>query len=114
MLSAASRFQLAADDTRLPEVVELAGVLIEMTEEMIALIDCLETRDAARFRLERIEHLERRGDAVFQRGLATLFDGDYEPLEVIKLKDVLQSLEGSCNAVEVVSDVVESILVKTS
>ena len=40
--------------------------------------------------------------------------GDYEPLEVIKLKDVLQSLEGSCNAVEDVSDVVESILVKNS
>jgi len=53
-------------------------------------------------------------DAAYRRGLARLFDGDYEPLEVIKLKDVLQSLEGSCNAVEDVSDVVESILVKNS
>ncbi|MCB1257200.1 MAG: DUF47 family protein [Microthrixaceae bacterium] len=114
MFTAASRFELAERDRRLPEVVELAAVVVEMTDEMIALINCLETRDGARFRLERIEHLERRADSVFQRGLATLFNGDYEPLEVIKLKDVLQSLENSCNAVEVVSDVVESILVKTS
>lgn len=114
MLTAASRFELAEKDTRLPEVVELAAVVVDMTDEMTALIGCLEKRDGARFRLERIEHLERRADAVFQRGLATLFSGEYEPLEVIKLKDVLQALEDSCNAVEVVSDVVESILVKTS
>ncbi|MCB0976454.1 MAG: DUF47 family protein [Acidimicrobiales bacterium] len=114
MLSAASRFQLVATDKRPDEMIEMASVLVEMTDEMVSLIDCLEARDGARFRLERIENLERRADSVFQRGLATLFGGEYEALEVIKLKDVLHSLEGSCNAVEVVSDVVESILVKTS
>lgn len=114
MFRASSRFELAVNDRRLPEVTELAQVLVEMTDEMILLIDCLEARDGARFRLERIEHLERKADAVFQRGLARLFNGDFEPLEVMKLKDVLQSVEDSCNAVEVVSDVVESILVKTS
>ena len=71
-------------------------------------------KDGARFRLERIEHLERQGDAIYQRGIAGLFNGDYEALEVIKLKDLLHSLEGSCNAVEDVSDVIESILVKNS
>lgn len=114
MFRASSRFQLAVDDRRLPEVSDIAGVLVEMTDEMILLIDCLQAKNGARFRLERIEHLERRADSVFQSGLARLFNGDYEPLEVLKLKDVLQSVEDSCNAVEVVSDVVESILVKTS
>lgn len=114
MFRASSRFQLAVNDRRLPEVADIAEVLVEMTDEMIVLIDCLQAKDGARFRLERIEHLERRADSVFQQGLARLFNGDYEPLEVLKLKDVLQSVEDSCNAVEVVSDVVESILVKTS
>ena len=65
---------------------ELAEVLVTMTEEMVALLDCLQTKKGARYRLERIEHLERQGDAIFQRGLARLFSGEYEALEVIKLE----------------------------
>ena len=38
----------------------------------------------------------------------------YEALEVIKWKDTVQSLESAINAIEDVSDVVESILVKES
>jgi predicted phosphate transport protein (TIGR00153 family) len=114
MFSAASLLQLAEHDQRLPELQELADVIVSMTDEMLALIDCLPTNDGARFRLERIEHLERTADAIYQKGLARLFNGEYEPLEVIMLKDIVQSLEGSCNAIEDVSDVVESILVKNS
>lgn len=114
MFSAASVLQLAHGDPRPPELHELAELVVTMCDEMVALIECMETKDGARFRLERIEHLERQADAVYQRGLARLFDGSYEALEVIKMKDVLHSLEGSCNAVEDVSDVVESIMVKNS
>ena len=114
MFAAASLLQLADPGRRLPELRELADVVVTMTDEMVELIGCLRATDGARFRLERIEHLERQGDAIYQRGLARLFDGTYEPLEVIKLKDIVKSLEDSCNAVEDVSDVVESILVKNS
>lgn len=114
MFIAGSRLQLVDGDPELPQLGEFAEVIIEMTDEMRELMDCLEVRDGARFRLERIDHLERRADAIFQRGLVQLFDGGYEAIEVIKLKDILESLEGACNAIEDVSDVVESILVKTS
>jgi hypothetical protein len=114
MFSAATVLQLARNDRRPPELQEIADVIVIMCDEMLALIDCLDSKDGARFRLERIEHLERQGDAIYQRGLASLFNGEYEALEVIKLKDILQSLESSCNAVEDVGDVVESILVKNS
>jgi hypothetical protein len=114
MFSAATVLQLARNDQRPPELQEIADVIVIMCDEMLALIGCLESKDGARFRLERIENLERQGDAIYQRGLASLFNGAYEPLEVIKLKDILQSLESSCNAVEDVGDVVESILVKNS
>jgi predicted phosphate transport protein (TIGR00153 family) len=114
MFSAATVLQLARNDRRPPELQEISEVIVTMCDEMLELIDCLETKEGARFRLERIEHLERQGDAIYQRGLASLFSGGYEALEVIKLKDILHSLEGSCNAVEDVSDVVESILVKNS
>jgi predicted phosphate transport protein (TIGR00153 family) len=114
MFAAASLLQLSDGEERPPELEELAEVLVTMTEEMVALLDCLQTKKGARYRLERIEHLERQGDAIFQRGLARLFSGEYEALEVIKWKDTVQSLESAINAIEDVSDVVESILVKES
>ena len=46
--------------------------------------------------------------------MARLFSGEYEAIEVIKWKDIVQALEDSLNAIEDVSDVVESILVKNS
>jgi predicted phosphate transport protein (TIGR00153 family) len=104
-------------DEPLPDLVELgelAETLIAMTEEMVALMACMKTGEGARFRLERIEHLERQGDAMFRRGMARLYGGDYEAIDVIKWKDIVAALEESINAVEDVSDVVESVLVKSS
>lgn len=114
MLAAASLMQIARVDKPLPEVLELTELLVAMAEELAALIEAMRSKEGARFRLERIEQLEHQGDAVFRRAMAHLFSGDYEALEVIKWKDVVQSLEDSLNAIEEVSDVVESILVKDS
>jgi predicted phosphate transport protein (TIGR00153 family) len=114
MFSAASLIPLARDDEQLPELPELAETLVAMADEMVALMGCLQTRDGARFRLERIEQLERQGDAIHRRSMQRLFSGEYEALHVIKWKDIVGSLEAALNAIEDVSDVVESILVKNS
>src|SRR3954471_19622809 len=114
MFAAASLLQLSDGEQRPPELAELAEVLMTMTEEMVALLHCLQTKKGARYRLEQIEYLERQGNAIFQRALGRLFSGEYEALEVIKWKDTVQSLESAINAIEDVSDVVESILVKES
>jgi uncharacterized protein Yka (UPF0111/DUF47 family) len=114
MFSAASLIQLFHVDRPLSDVSELAELLVAMAHEQEALIRCLRRRDGARFHLERIEQLERQGDAVFRRAMGLLFGGGYEALEVLKWKDILQALEDSLNAIEQVSDVVESILIKDS
>jgi uncharacterized protein Yka (UPF0111/DUF47 family) len=114
MFSAASVIQLVHENQPLPELGELADILVAMADELAALMGCLRSREGARYRLERIEHLEREGDAVFRRGMSRLFSGEYEALEVIKWKDVIQTLEDSLNAIEDVSDVVEGVLVKNS
>jgi hypothetical protein len=114
MFAAASLLHLAGEDHDLPELGELADVLVAMIDEMVSLIDCLQTKSGGRYRLEQVEHLEHQGDAILHRGIARLFAGEYEPLQVIKLKDIIQALGRALNAVEDVSDVVESILVKNS
>jgi predicted phosphate transport protein (TIGR00153 family) len=61
-----------------------------------------------------INRLENAGDRSYRRILADLFRGDYAALEVLKLKDVVDSLEAAIDACESVANVVEQIAVKES
>ncbi len=61
-----------------------------------------------------INRLENLGDKYYRRTLANLFSGDYKAIEVLKLKDVVTSLEGAIDAFEKVANVVEQIAVKES
>ncbi|HEY1827436.1 MAG TPA: DUF47 family protein, partial [Acidimicrobiales bacterium] len=114
MFAATSLIQLVQVNTALPEVPRQAEVLSTMAEEMVALIGCLRSKDGARYRLEQIEQLEHQGDAVYRQAIARLFSGEYEAIEILKWKDIVHAIEEAINAIEDVSDVVESMLVKDS
>jgi uncharacterized protein len=61
-----------------------------------------------------INRLENQGDRSYRRILADLFGGGYKSLEVLKLKDVVDSLEHAIDALESVANTVEQIAVKES
>ena len=61
-----------------------------------------------------INRLENAGDKSYRRILANLFSGKYEALEVLKLKDISDSLEDAIDAFETVANIVEQIAVKES
>ena len=61
-----------------------------------------------------INRLENAGDKSYRRILAKLFSGSYEALEVLKLKDVVDSLEAAIDGFERVANIVEQIAVKES
>jgi predicted phosphate transport protein (TIGR00153 family) len=112
MFAAAALIHAANVETTLPEVKQQAENLAAMGSELQDLIGCLQTRQGARHRLERIEELEREGDFIHRRTMARLFSGEYETLEVLKWKDIVQAMEDAMNQIEDASDVVEGILVK--
>lgn len=113
IFAAASLIELVGIEDEPEELQELTDVLVTMTGEMVALIGAMKRSDGARHRLERIEYLERQGDVIFRRGMGGLFTGGFDPLHVIKWKDIIEAIENALNAIENVSDVVESILVKS-
>ncbi|PVG84451.1 DUF47 domain-containing protein [Nocardioides gansuensis] len=96
----------------------------ETSEQVEVLQRCAELTAAAMPRLQtmrsledywiEINRLENAGDRSYRRILASLFTGDYEALEVIKLKDVVESLEGAIDAFERVANIMEQIAVKES
>ena len=61
-----------------------------------------------------INRLENAGDRSYRRILAKLFSGKYDALEVLKLKDIVDSLEKAIDAFEKVANIVEQIHVKES
>jgi predicted phosphate transport protein (TIGR00153 family) len=58
--------------------------------------------------------LENEGDRVYRMLLVRLFSGEYDALTVLKLKEVVDELEGACDAFERVANTVEAIAVKES
>ena len=114
MFAAAALVHSVSVQSALPEVKQQAENLEAMGVELEGLIGCLRTKSGARHRLERIEELEREGDDIHRRTMARLFSGEYEALEVLKWKDIVQAMEQAMNQIEDASDVVESILIKES
>ena len=61
-----------------------------------------------------INRLENAGDKNHRRTLARLFSGEFKTIEVLKLKDVAETLEEAIDAFEKVANIVEQIAVKES
>jgi predicted phosphate transport protein (TIGR00153 family) len=61
-----------------------------------------------------INRLENQADQIHRKLLAHLFSGQYEAIEVLKLKQIVDILEQAADAFEHVANTVESIAVKES
>jgi predicted phosphate transport protein (TIGR00153 family) len=62
----------------------------------------------------QINELENEADQIYRRLLQFLFNGDHDPLTVMKLKEIIDQLESAADAFEHVADVVHTIAVKES
>ncbi len=91
--------------------VEVIQRCAELTAESMPRLQTM--RDLEEYWIE-INRLENAGDKSYRRIVAKLFGGQYEALEVLKLKDVVDSLEKAIDAFERVANIVEQIAVKES
>jgi predicted phosphate transport protein (TIGR00153 family) len=111
----------AVDLVTLYEIEKLPGELAKQVEVIQRAADLtaeamprLRTmRDLEDYWIE-INRLENDGDKSYRRILAKLFSGKYDALTVMKLKDVVDSLENAVDGFETVANIVEQIAVKES
>jgi predicted phosphate transport protein (TIGR00153 family) len=93
---------------------EMSRLIVGAAGEVRQAIGKLEAqRDLERHWIE-IHRLENEGDAVSRAGIAALFEGNPDPLEVVKLKDLYALLESALDRCEDVANVVESITIKNA
>jgi hypothetical protein len=112
MLEVSHRMQLTSITTVLPELKEQADLVVQCADETRQLIERLESMKGVQPHLDAIDRLESEGDAVHRRTLARLFSGEFDALEVLRWKDVIEAMEAALNTLENISDVVESIVLK--
>ncbi len=104
------------DATDLPaEMSKQVEVLQRCAELTVQAMPGLEAmKDLTEYWIE-INRLENLGDKTHRRILADLFtSGQHEALQVMKLKDITEALEGAIDAFETVANTVEQIAVKES
>ena len=95
----------------------MSEVLLKQVMEIdVAVRDMRQMKNAQRVReaIVRINSLENHADDLFDDSIARLFAEAVDPLELIKTKEVLSSLETATDKCEDVANVLESILVKNS
>jgi len=112
MQAAADLLVLHRVEKPLPEVRDLADVLVKAAEASVALIAKLPNLRDVQPELEAIDQLESDADRIYRRSVAHLFSGEFKAFAVLKWKDVVESIEGAVNAIENISDIVESIVLK--
>ena len=95
----------------LSEQVTVLQRCAEITADVMPRLQTLEGLDEYWIEVNR---LENQGDKNHRRILAKLFSGDFKAMEVLKLKDIVESLEAAINAFEDVANIVEQIAVKES
>ena len=112
MMAVSHRLLLASVDQPLPELRDQAEVLVAIADETVALMQRLESMKNVQPHLDAIDRLETEGDALYRRTLARLFSGEFDALDVVRWKDIVEALEGAINTLEDISNVVESIVLK--
>src|SRR5687767_5825439 len=84
----------------LAEQVEVLQRAADLTAESMPRLETMKNLDEYWIEINRLENM---GDKTYRRILAKLFSGEYEALDVLKLKDVVDSLEAAIDAFEKVA-----------
>jgi predicted phosphate transport protein (TIGR00153 family) len=112
VMAVSHRLQLTGIEKPLPELQRQADILVEMADETVKLMARLKSMKNVQPHLEAIDKLESEGDTLYRATEARLFGGEFDALDVLRHKDVVEAMEAALNALEDVSNVVESIVVK--
>ena len=110
----ANRFVLFKIQEPTPHMLELAKVLLSASQEVKLLITRIRNLNSANDLIEHSKNIvnyEHQADTVYRTAIAELFETN-NPIEIIKLKEIYETLEGALDRCADVADVVEDIALK--
>lgn len=97
-----------------PRVAEQVDVLRRCAEvTALAMPRLRSMKDLDDYWVE-VNRLENEADKTYRKLLAEMFNGGMDPIELMKLKDVVDALESAADSFERVANLVETIALKES
>jgi uncharacterized protein len=109
-----NRFVLFKVQEPTPYMLELAKVLLSASKEVKLLVSRIRNINNANDLIDHsktIVNYEHQADTIYRTAIAELF-GTNNPIEIIKLKEIYETLEGALDRCADVADVVEDIALK--
>lgn len=96
----------------IPEVVEQEKVLVDMAAKVVDLFERFEDMRGLRPLITEIEDLESEGNRIYRRAIARLFSDEMRTLDVIRWKDIVESMEAVFDRIEDMTNIVTTVVVK--
>jgi uncharacterized protein Yka (UPF0111/DUF47 family) len=110
----ARRFEMLHITEVLPPAKQLSGVLCRAANEIQAAVAEMRQPREVNEHVALIKHLEEEGDAIYHEAVGALFAGRPDPLEVLKWKEMYDTLERAIDSCMGVAQVLQSISLKNA
>jgi predicted phosphate transport protein (TIGR00153 family) len=96
------------------EAGALARLILAQSEEVGKAVTHLQKSDAVLAHCVEINRLENEADQVSRVAIARLFEQEKDPINLIKIKELLEFLETATDKAEDVANVLETVVLKNA
>src|SRR6266481_5469716 len=97
-----------------PAAGELARIILMQSEELQKAVSLMQKNGNILAHCVEINRLENEADQVSQHAIAKLFDSEKDPINLIKIKELLEFLERATDKAEDVANVLETVVLKNT
>ena len=97
-----------------PGVVDLAVTVRDAAAQIVLAVNVLEKEDHILDKCIEIHRLENQADAQCRDLIETLFDQEKDPVQIIKWKEIIETLEFATDKCEDVANVIETVTIKNA
>lgn len=112
--TAAARIKMYKIGTPPPAAGELARIILTQCQELQRAVPLLQKNDNILTHCVEINRLENEADIVAQHAIAGLFESEKDPINLIKIKELLEYLERATDKAEDVANVLETVVLKNT
>jgi len=92
----------------------LADIVLRQAEELRKAVSMLGKNGKLLEHCVEVNRLENEADQVSREAIGRLFEGGYDPITLIKLKELLEILETATDKAEDVANVLETVVLKNA